>query len=275
MMRGQDSIVLRIDRETPISLEQLTFGMMALGAEYEKFIRERHPDAADHEADLLVQRVSEGSIVIELIGALLPILQGMDNILIFKDFVSMIGARISTLSLPGGRLENATSKELANMTRMAETIVGDSKGETEIFAMEYLSETEDRRVAAKVMWRAKDAEKVIENATIQMKTLKDGQADQHKGMLMRLFQTNIAEAATGRSSGEKGIIEAISPTPKRLIYASDMAGQKVKGAWSSEKVSPYELGFIVDVDVQMVNGTPRAYRLLDVHEIFPLDEDDD
>ena len=274
-MSGQDSIILRIDRELPISLEQLTFGMMAIGAEYDRYIRDKHPDSEDHESDLLVRRVSEGSIVIELIGALLPVLQGVDNILTFIEFIKSIERKIGALSKPGGRLENATTKELANMTRMAETIVGDSKGTVEVFAMEYLSETEDRRVAAKVMFKARDAEKVIENAATQMRTIKDGTAGQHQGLLMRLYQTNIAAPTADRSSGEKGIIEALSPTPKRLIYASDLAGQKIKNAWADEGVSPYELGFVVDVDVQAINGSPRAYRILDVHDVFPLNENED
>ena len=53
---------------------------------------------------------------------------------------------------------------------------------------------------------------------------------------MRLCQTNISEAVPDRASGEKGIIEALSPKPRRLIYASDLAGQKIKGAWSDEKL---------------------------------------
>lgn len=271
----QDSIVLRIDRETPLSLEHLTFGMMALGAEYEKFIQKEHPKAQEHEADLLVQRVTEGSIVIELIGAMAPLFQGMNNVLVFSQFIELLRSKMSALSRPRGRLQDTTVKELENMTRMAETVVGDSKGEAEVFAMEYVSETNEKRVAAKVIWKAKDSEKIIDNAAAQIREIRDGDADRQNGLLMRLYQTNISEAVPDRSSGEKGVIEAISRKPRRLIYASDLAGQKIKGTWSDGKLSPYELGFVVDVDVQMVNGSARAYRIMEVHDIFPLDEDGD
>lgn len=271
----QDSIILRIDRETALSLEHLTFGMMALGAEYEKFIRKEHPKAQEHEADLLVQRVTEGSIVIALIGAMAPLFQGMNNVLVFSQFIELLGSKMGSLAQPRGRLQDTTAKELENMTRMAETVVGDSKGEAEVFAMEYLSETDEKRVAAKVVWKAKDAEKVIENAAAQMREIRDEDANRQNGLLMRLYQTNISEAVPGRSSGEKGVIEAISQKPRRLIYASDLAGQKIKGAWSDDKLNPYELGFVVDVDVQMVNGSARAYRIMNVHDIFPLEEGED
>ncbi len=274
-MRDQDSIVLRISRSYPIELDKLTFGMMSLGAEYERFVRKEHPDAQDHEADLLVNKITEGSIVIELFGAVQPLFQGMNNILIFKQFVEMLGAKLSLLSMPDGRLDDATSRELKDIARFVETVVGDKGGVAELGAVEYVSKTEQRKVAARFSFQGTDAERVIENAEAQVREITGSEPNRENGVLMRLFQTNIGAAAPDRASGEKGIIESLSEHPRRLIYASDLAGQRIKGAWSDQGKSPYELGFTVDVDVQMVNGKPRAYRILDVHDIFPLDEADD
>lgn len=271
-MGEQHSIVLRIDRATPIALEQLTLGMMSIAAEYERYVRREHPKAQDQEVDLLVERVSEGSIVIELIGALQPVLLGMDNILVFKGFVDMIAGRLSVLSAPGGRLEAATSRELRDFARIAETIAGDQQGRLEVAAIEYNSKTASRSVEAKVFLSTRDAERVQENAVAQIREITGEAPNRHNGVLMTLFQTNIGDVNPDKASGEKGVIEAIADAPKRLIYASDLAGQKIKGAWTTEGVNPYELGFVVDVDVQMVRGKPRAYRIMEVHEIFPLDE---
>lgn len=249
--------------------------MMSLGAQYERFIRREHPNAQDHEVDLLVNRITEGSIVIELFGAVQPLFQGMDNILIFKQFVEMIGAKLSVLSRPDGRLEDATSRELKDITRLVETVVGDKGGAAEFDAVEYVSQTAQRNVAARFSFQGKDAGRVIENAEAQIREITGGNPNRENGVLMRLFQTNIGAAEADRASGEKGIIETLSEHPRRLIYASDLAGQRIKGAWSDQGINPYELGFTVDVDVQMVNGRPRAYRILDVHDIFPLNEADD
>ncbi|WP_414898421.1 hypothetical protein [Rhodovulum sp. YEN HP10] len=273
--KEQDSIVLRIDRKTPLTLERLTFGMMAMGAEYEKFIQSQHPNAEDHEADLLVQRVKEGSIVIELVGALAPIFQGMNNIIIFEQFTNLVKGRLSTLSKPNGRLDDTSPRELENLARMVETVAGDSGGTGEMLAVQYNSDSGEKHVTASIFWKAKDAEQVVSNARAQIREIRGGESDKQCGLLMHLFQTNISEAVPDRSSGEKGIIESISPKPKRLIYASDLAGQRIKGAWSDERISPYDLGFVVDVDVQMVNGRPSAYRILEVHDVFPLEGDDE
>ncbi len=274
-MIEQDSIVFRIERETPISLERLTFGMMALGAEYERFVKSEHPKISPPEAELLVQRVTEKCIWIELIGAISPVLQGMDNIIIFSEFVKMLGVKLGALTAPEGRIEDTTTKELVNLTRMMETIVGDTQGEAEIIALNYNSETKEKTTQVRIVYKAKDSQLIIDNAEAQIREITGPESNVHNGVLMRLFQTNLGEAVADRSSGEKGIIESITDRPRRLIYASDLAGQRIKSAWAEEGQNPYELGFVVDVDVQMVDDKPRAYRIMDVHEIFPLDEDDD
>jgi hypothetical protein len=273
-MGEQDRIVLRIDRETPIALEQLTLGMMAVAAEYERYVRREHPAAQDQEFDLLVEHVSEGSIVIELIGALAPVLQGMNNILIFKGFVEMIAGAIGTLTRPRGRVEEqTTTKELRDLARIAETVAGDNNGQIQMAAIEYDAKDGQRKVRARVVLHGRDAERVIENTEAQIKEITGEAPNRHARVLMTLYQTNKGEANPDRASGEKGTIESISEQPRRLIYASELAGQKIKSSWTSAGGNPYELGFVVDVDVQMVRGKPRAYRIMDVHDIFPLDDE--
>lgn len=274
-MDDQDHILIRIDRERPIELDKLTLGMMALGAQYERFVKKEHPDAQEHETDLLVHRITEGSIVIELLGAMQPIFQGMDNVLLFDKFVRFLSTQFGALSIRSGRLDNATSKDLRELAHAAGMIAGHVGNSAELLAVEYKSETKERRVAARLTLRGRDADMVVENAEAQLREIGTDEPNRHNGVLMRLYQTNIGEAAPDRASGEKGIIENIDPKPRRLIYASELAGQRIKGAWAAPGVSPYDLGFVVDVDVQMVNGRPRAYRILEVHEVFPLEEDDE
>jgi hypothetical protein len=274
-MRDQDTIVFKIERERPIALERLTYGMMALGAEYERFFRRVHPKSEPQEADLLVQRITEKCIWIELIGAAAPILQGMDNILIFKEFVNWIGTRIGSLSVSGGRLEDANAKELDSLARLAGTIVADKNGEAEMLAIEYTSETKDKKVVAKISYKSKDAETIIFNARRQIKEITGKDANLHNKVLMRFFQTNIGDAKADKPTGEKVIIESITEAPRRVVYASEIAGQKIKSVWADKGQNPYELGFIVDVNVEEVNGKPRLYRITDVYDIFRLDEDDD
>jgi len=269
----QDSIVYRIDRRSAVKIEDLTFGMLAVGAEYEKFVRSEHPKMDDAESNLYITKISEGSILIEMIGAMAPLFQGMNNVVVFKQFLEAIGVKFDALSLPNGRLEKTSTKELENLARIAQTIVDDPNANAEFLAYEYSDKTNSREVKARVILKARNSEKIIANAREQISEIKGEESSIHNGVLMRLYQTNIARASADRASGEKGIVESISPDPKRLIYASDLAGQKIKSAWNEDAISPYDLGFVVDIDIQMINGVPRAYRILEVHDIFNLDDE--
>ena len=39
--------------------------------------------------------------------------------------------------------------------------------------------------------------------------------------------------------------------------------------------NPFRKGFVVDVHVQYVEGKPRQYTVLDLHEVVDIDDDTD
>lgn len=270
-MAKQDSISIRIARSSPIELDRFTIGLLAFASQYEKFVKQRHPKMASSESSLLINSVSEGSIVVDLIGGLTPLFAGLNDILVFVDFIRSLEGKFDILRKPGGRLDDATTAELKDLGNVAQTIANAPDSTAEIKAMEYESTTGQRTVRAAIHFNNRQARAIGENITAQLNE-RAAETNQYTGMLMRLFQANLSDPAPDRSSGEKGIIEALDPQPRRLIYANDLAAQKIKGAWVTG-VNPFNLGFTVDVDVQMVNGKLKAYRIMDVQNVFDLDED--
>jgi hypothetical protein len=58
----------------------------------------------------------------------------------------------------------------------------------------------------------------------------------------------------GKRTGERVAIEEISPRDLPLIYASDLAEQRIKHEVREADDNVYKKGFIVDVNVQLVGG---------------------
>ncbi len=56
--------------------------------------------------------------------------------------------------------------------------------------------------------------------------------------------------------------------PRPLIDASDMAAHMIKGEILRPHGNPYQKLFVVDVDVEMVAGVPKAYRVRNVSDII-------
>ena len=67
-------------------------------------------------------------------------------------------------------------------------------------------------------------------------------------------------------------VERIDQVPRTLIYASDLAGQRIKDEILKPDGNPFQKGFIVDLDVETVGGRPKVYRVIAVHEVIDLDE---
>jgi hypothetical protein len=91
---------------------------------------------------------------------------------------------------------------------------------------------------------------------------------------MHLHQSSVEDLKVGKRTSEKGIVEAVDMTPRALIYASDLAGQQIKEVILEPGGNPYQKAFVIDMDVETVNGRPRAYRVLEVHQVLDLDEDE-
>ncbi len=70
-------------------------------------------------------------------------------------------------------------------------------------------------------------------------------------------------------AGEKGIIETISDKPLKIVYASELAGQRIKSELREDD-NPLKKAFLVDVNVETVRGAPHAYRILHVHSVENL-----
>jgi hypothetical protein len=77
----------------------------------------------------------------------------------------------------------------------------------------------------------------------------------------------------GKRTGERVKIEELSSRDLPLIYASDLAEQRIKHEVREADDNVYKKGFVVDVNVQLVSGKPAAYRITNVHQVIDLPSD--
>ncbi len=90
---------------------------------------------------------------------------------------------------------------------------------------------------------------------------------------MIFTRSDIGTAQVGKPSGERVKIEEISAKPLALIYASDLAEQRIKHEIREADDNVYEKGFVVDVNVRSSNGKPAAYAVTHVHQVIDLPDD--
>jgi len=95
-------------------------------------------------------------------------------------------------------------------------------------------------------------------------------AADYQRVLMWFKRSDKDDAALGVRSGERVVIEKISEQDRPLIYASNLAEERIKDVMRNTDENIYHKGFVVDVNVQMKGGKPVAYAIAHVHQIIDL-----
>lgn len=269
-------IVLRLNTKQPIELGDFVHAFTALANEYERFVKANHPDLAD-QATVYVKQVREGSIEAELWNAALVAggyaISQMDQILILEQFVGQYGKRLGSFFRPGGRLADAAKKELNDFMGQVAAIANDPNGTAEIAAATY--EDKERKVRAAVKFNSLQAKTAEREIAAQKQEMENKTAADHERVLMRFVRPSIEKVHSHKRTGERALIEAVHNKPLAVLYASDMARERIQHEMKDGEANVFHLLFDVDVNVEMSGGKPIAYRIMAVHDITDAPDGDE
>lgn len=261
-------IVVVIDNSDPIDLLDFTGSLTGLAREHEARVRATLPGIDIEETRLLITEVRKGSIVLEMLPALAPFVSTMEVTNTAVDFVKHIASVTGVLKKPGGRLEDPSTTQLRNLADMMQSVVRDSTGRLKVKA-----KYKNGDVLQEVVIEKEDAAQIEANVLQQRREIEATKSVQYPRVLMRLHQSSVEDLKVGKRTSERGIVESIDMTPRTLIYASDLAGQRIKDEILKPGGNPYQKGFVVDLDVETVAGRPKFYRVLGVHDVVDIDDD--
>lgn len=169
----------------------------------------------------------------------------------------------------GGRLKDATKTELTELARIACAVANDPDGKATISAINY--KKTPKTVEFSMEFDTKDALQSIESIDAQFMEISKVTDFDHENKLLTFFQSNRKDSD---KSGEKGIIEDIDPRPLSIVYASELAKERIKSEMLDGDKNIYKLGFFVDVNVQMKGGRPVAYRIKSVNDVIDIPDED-
>lgn len=275
MEGGRPYISLKLEVDSPIEVGDFVSAFTSIAAEYNRFARLTQPDAA-RDATLFVSEVRKGSIVAHLVPWL-PLLvgsiEGMSAILTVEDFVLRYGHRLSAYLQPGGRAEDVTRAELKDFGEQVAAIAATPGSNLELAAIEIKNGVHEAKAAFK--FDTGDARQIQERVEEHRRELEHTERVDHERVLMVFTQTNVKTPALGKRSGDLVSIETISPTSRPLIYASELAEQRIKHEIVQASDNVYKKGFVVDVNVEARGGKPVAYRVTSMHQVIDLPDDDE
>lgn len=262
------SIVFNLDLSQPVEISDFVSAFAGLGAQFERHIRSEHPDL-EGEVKVYVKEVRKGSIEAELIPlAYNTIITAIDHHQIATKFVKSLAKKIGLVSSRGGRLPNGTKSELTEIVNTIAAVANDPNGKATVSAVHYKKTGKTTEFSMELLTR--DAKIALESIEGQFKEIESVTDFDHSNKLLTFYQSNRKAAD---KSGEKGVIEDISPKPLAIVYASDLAKERIKSEMLDGDRNIYKLGFFVDVNVQTRNGRPVAYRIKSVNDVIEMPDE--
>jgi hypothetical protein len=187
-----------------------------------------------------------------------------------EKFVTTIKEKI-TRYIHGERVDVASKSDLADFNKTVAAIANDPDGKARIQAAYF--EDGERKIREAFVFDTSDARSAEKAIAEHRLELEKRTADTHDRVLMRFVRSSIQMAKTGKRSGELVIIDAISDRPLPIVYASELAEQRIKHEIKEADENVFKKAFEVRVSVELVNAKPAAYRVMEVYQVIDLPDD--
>lgn len=265
MRELNEYLEVTLDLEEPVEIVDLAGLFSGLGADFDRYVAEKHPDLKGN-ARMYVRSVREGSIIANLFADVPDLIGILDGILIVGGFGALFNQRIRSW-MQGQFVPKAKKSDLENATSTLKSLAKDKDGKLKIERFYYRKSHWESEVIAE--FTTNEARQALE--TIQRQKQAEEQPDivDHAKVLMIYKRMDKSKTKPGTSTGDRVVIEQVDPKDKAVFYASDNARDKIKSAILNYE-DPWNLGFVVDVSVATRDGKPVAYSVIDVHEIIEL-----
>lgn len=279
LMEGAGAhIRLKLDTSEPIALSDFVATFVGIGNQFEKFVAREYP-ALKANSEIFIKEVRAGCIEADLVAwvvggglgaAGLVAIDVIDKAQILAKFVSGLSQKIGSYFRPGGRAENVTKGDLNDFLKATTAIAKDENASARLEAAGF--EDSERKVLAFFKFTTPDAREA-ERQISDHKTELEAQTDaDHPRVMMRFVRPSIEKVGSHKRTGERALIEAIHPKALAVLYASDLARERIQ--YDLRSPYPFNLLFDVDVNVEISRGRPVAYRIMAVHDVTDAPDDE-
>lgn len=249
-------LTVEIHNKRPLELIDLTKSLLAVGEEYRRFVT-MHPEAADaSEVRLCVKEVRSGSAIFDLIPVVmagaLPFIHETNSIVSFGKF---LGAAYGYLTGKSDKKPDLHKADLVNLNTTIEPVAKDNGSQINIITVVNNTNYYDININSH---EANEAQNVIGRELAQ---LKEPQTNSHKKAVLYWYQ---ARDDARSKAGDRGIIESITPSPVKIEFYEE----QIKDAMLHGLENPFRTAYIVDVDIETINGKPVLYKTTRYHGRF-------
>jgi hypothetical protein len=174
MAARQPYLLMTIQTKNPIEIGDFVSGFTSVAAQYDKFIRQEHPDLTT-EAKIYVKQVRRGSIIVELLPFVPYVMFGaeslthIEHINAINEFVTTYRDKVSTYFGRANKKDEATRSDLKDFLGTVSAVANDVDGKASIQAA--IFEDGKKKVKAAFKFTTKEAIRAVRNIEIRQRQL--------------------------------------------------------------------------------------------------------
>lgn len=253
-VKDNERLVVTIRNERPVALTDLTLSLLSVGHQFESFVESELPRDVSVKSELLVKEVRSGSIVVELFAQSLPVLPLLwegGSILQWATFAR------SVLTWLLGKAQSAprtlTKNDLRQWHSILEPIAKDNGSQLNFTV------SDGGAVINQFFINSQEAGAAQNRIIREIGSLEDPTSIVYNKRVMTWYQAKFDSSS---QTGNKATIESISAKPLRVIFDNNAVKEAMFEQGVQFAKPWHQLAYIVDVQVQNINGQPRVATIL-------------
>lgn len=259
-MKENTILKIEINNNHPVELIDLTKSLYCLGEQYKRYCMKHADQSLTEDFKLFIKEIKTGSIKADLI-ALAPLtLEIVRDIDTVKEYASYLKYSFDYFLGKSNKKYEYEKPDYIALSGILDPVAKDSGSQFNINAA---NSNNTIVVANNITFiEANAAQNAINKEQKELERLKE---NIHEKALLYLVQT---KKDTASQTGDRGIIEEISPRTVKIIFESE----EIKKAIIHAQKNPYHYAYVVDVKVQTVQSIPTVYKVISYHESVEIEK---
>jgi len=254
---GKDYLTINIEYQEEIPLSEFIASLEGWNSQYNRQLSS--VDIKENDEKLLVKQITKGSIIIELMSSVMPLLSDYSNLYTF--FSTMI-ILFTWLRTKKGKKPNAELTDFENAKKIVAPINTDDKK----MQISFNGDVKNVYIIDKVT-----ADTITKNANVELLALAETEEKKEEQTKAKnvLLKFNQIEGAEKNNKKTKGVIGEITNKSYPIMFAEGLKHGIIHGS-----ENPLNKNYLVNAKVHTENDEIKAYTVLEVIDSYDEDDDD-
>lgn len=256
---------VKIDNKQDVELHEFASAMFSLNDEYQRYINQAKKGKQKSDSRLMVNKISEGSIIVDLCENAEVLLPAIAPVII--EYGSFLIQTLNYLAGRDSRLPNFkfSKEDFLNFKKLLEPIANITGNTITINAFNI----EHKTVVISDSFNHTESKAIQNQCDREIKRLnKTGENLIKENVSLKLYQARNS-ALSKSTQGNLGIIEDISDEPKVLSFASERLRYDI----TKGEENPLNFTYSVDIEIKLREGSLylespkdiKEYEILKLH----------